>query len=314
MKKMLLTLFAVLVLATPALAIELYWDDDWETSEGYLPGIYKPAVLFNDAGGTGQPGDTDGEVGIIESLRVYFYFGGCDLSGLEIYIYSVAGGNPGEPLAGPLPFTSVSDYPWTQLYLDEPVEVPGEFFVVLIGGWEQAVTEDSTEDDWPEYHSRFYSGSHWSSRTHDLRIRIEWETDTEPPYVADMEPTDGESDAPIDSTIVFHCKDDGVGVDSTTVVFTAEDSSLSSGPAISIGALNGLIAGDLYIDNSDPNDILCAFIPDEDLPYGDMITCTVDGDLADSQGNEMGEDFVWSFTTEDCRVEEATWGEIKASF
>jgi len=148
------------------------------------------------------------------------------------------------------------------------------------------------------------------------------EPDTTPPFVADMEPTDGESDVPIDSDIVFHCKDDDSGVDTTTIDFTAEDTTLGASLVVSTGAAArlgaspaGEIAGDLDVDDADLLDVVCTFTPDADLPYEDTITCTVDGALADLEANEMGDDFVWSFDTEEApNVVTTTWGVIKADF
>ncbi len=144
------------------------------------------------------------------------------------------------------------------------------------------------------------------------------EPDTTPPFVADMEPTDGESDVPIDTEIVFHCGDDESGVDTATIDFTVEDTSLSSNDrAIGIGGSpNGDISGDLDIDDADLLDVVCTFTPDDDLPYEDTLTCTVDGALADLEANEMGDDFVWTFDTEEepPNVVTTTWGTIKAEF
>ncbi|MCX7021535.1 MAG: Ig-like domain-containing protein [bacterium] len=149
------------------------------------------------------------------------------------------------------------------------------------------------------------------------------EPDTTPPFVADMEPTDGESDVPIDTDIVFHCGDDLSGVDTATIDFTVEDTTLGASLVVSTGSAAGsgaspagVIAGVLDIDDSDLNDVVCTFTPDDPLPYEDTITCTVDGTLADLSGNPMGDDFIWSFTTEanPIGVVQTTWGTIKAEF
>jgi len=72
----------------------------------------------------------------------------------------------------------------------------------------------------------------------------------------------------------------------------------------------------LVIDDTGTNDVVCTFTPDADLPYEDTITCTVDGALADLEANEMGDDFVWTFDTEEepPNVTHTTWGTIKAEF
>jgi hypothetical protein len=141
-----------------------------------------------------------------------------------------------------------------------------------------------------------------------------------------VDPEAGDSGVPVDTDIVFGCCNpvgDGFGrIDTDTIVFTAEDQSRRSGdkalcagsPSLSAGGNPrpaGEISGTLYIDDDDPGDVICTFTPDEDLPV-DLITCTVDGCLADKWGHEMGEDFVWTFDTE-CAIEETTWGAIKAA-
>jgi len=165
------------------------------------------------------------------------------------------------------------------------------------------------------YYQRWYSRESGTKPYLDIDYTVV-EPDTDPPYVDGMEPGDGESDVPVGANIVFHAKDDDKGVDVSTIAFTAEDSSLSGGRALSLYAPTGSISGDLDIDDADINDVVCVFTPDEDLPYEDEITCTVDGSLADVKGNEMGDDFVWSFTTEEepPNVTRTTWGAIKAEY
>jgi hypothetical protein len=148
--------------------------------------------------------------------------------------------------------------------------------------------------------------------------------DEDPPYVTDMDPDDGDDDVPLDADIVFHCVDERSRVDIDTIVFTVQDQSRRSGDgALRNGSSSlsthdnprstGGISGTLDIDNYDPFDIICTFTPDEELPV-DLITCTVDGCLADRQGNEMGDDFIWTFSTGNYGVEQTTWGAIKAEF
>jgi hypothetical protein len=147
------------------------------------------------------------------------------------------------------------------------------------------------------------------------------EPDIDPPYVDGMDPADHDEDVPLDTDIVFHCKDDGSGVDVDTIDFTARDTSLSSGRAVSSGASlsvtyesNRSIAGDLDIDDADLRDVVCTFDPADPLPDDDIITCTVDGVLADRKGNELGDDFVWDFNTGFYAVKDTTWGSIKAEY
>jgi hypothetical protein len=128
--------------------------------------------------------------------------------------------------------------------------------------------------------------------------------DTDPPYVDGLDPGDHDYDIPIYSDIIFHCKDDGVGVDLETIDFRLDDFTLGYGPAVSASAFERVgflptrrVYGELYIDDSDPNDVVCTFTPDDPLDSWRVYKATVYGSLADEVGNEMGEDFVWIFST-----------------
>jgi len=140
--------------------------------------------------------------------------------------------------------------------------------------------------------------------------------DTDPPYVDGMDPDEGEDDYPPDTDVVFHCKDDLSGVDSDTIDFTMDDDTLSGRfDTLSDMVLSSafkpsrIIPGDLDIDDSDICDVICTFDPYEPL-YGQYYICTVAGELADVDGNEMGEDFIWIIGR--YAVDESTWGEVKA--
>jgi hypothetical protein len=120
----------------------------------------------------------------------------------------------------------------------------------------------------------------WSG--YDVMLRVKIDDDMDPPYVDGQNPADGGWVQP-DTDIVFHCKDDDKGVDSETIGFSADDGTRAD------------VSGSLDIDDSDPNDVVCTFTPDSDLPEDETTTCTVPGGLADRLGNEMGDDTVWSF-------------------
>jgi hypothetical protein len=171
-----------------------------------------------------------------------------------------------------------------------------------------------------DYH--YWTGDGWTLFNNVIQSFMYFIQDYTPPHVDGMDPDDGETDVPVDSTIVFHCKDDFSGVDVDTIDFTARDTTLSGGrvvsssPSVSTPASPArVLAGDLEIDDTDPLDVVCTWTGDDPF-YGDVtITCTVAAGLSDIRGNEMEEDFVWSFTTEDVpQVETATWGAIKAGF
>jgi|GEM_PF-3472323 len=163
------------------------------------------------------------------------------------------------------------------------------------------------------WHSSYYM---WGT-AYDFFQIVEhgWLPDLDPPYVCDMDPDDGETEVPLDSDIVFHCVDDWSYVDTDTIEFTAVDTTLGNGRAVGLGSPNRTLAGDFEIDDSDRWDVICTFTPDDDFYEGDTITCTVAAGLADSKGNEMVDDFVWSFTTEVVEnVSHTTWGAVKAGF
>jgi hypothetical protein len=162
----------------------------------------------------------------------------------------------------------------------------------------------------------WYTSSYMWGSAYDFFQIIDGVTDggdEDPPYVCDMDPDDGEMYVLIDSDIIFHCKDDLHPVDLDTIDFTARDTTLGHSRAIGLGSPNRYIAGDLYLDDTDPLDVVCTFDPDDDFYECDLITCTVAAGLADSKGNATVDDFVWSFDTY-TSVEETTWGAVKAEF
>jgi hypothetical protein len=147
--------------------------------------------------------------------------------------------------------------------------------------------------------------------------------DTTAPTVGGRSPADGASGVDPNVNIIFHVYDPGVGVDSGTIDFTVEDTSLTSEGTgtISVGsgavpagyAPAGEISGTLDIDDSDTHDVVCTFDPDDPLPP-DTITCTVAAGLADELGNDTDSDIVWSFDVTGSATDTTTWGQIKAEF
>jgi hypothetical protein len=226
---------------------------------------------------------------------------------------------------GPYTPESTGDYTvytYVDLSLEDVTVEDGTYFVIgydntYLGGQDYY----NGYDTWAWYSGYWDPDSSWG-RTALIQCLAETAIpDVDPPYVDGMDPGGGDSDVPLDSNIVFHCKDDGSGVDVDTLDFTVSDTSLRGGRVISSSAAlsatlspTRTIAGDLDVDDTDLNDVVCTFDPDDPLPV-DIITCTVDGTLADRKGNEMGDDVVWSFTTEGYEtVENSTWGRIKGEF
>lgn len=132
----------------------------------------------------------------------------------------------------------------------------------------------------------WFGGSSWYDYSVYLygamMIRGVVNDDVDGPYVDTQDPPDGGWAQP-DTTIVFHARDDDYGVDSGTIDFAAEYETGAEVP------------GTLDIADSYTNDVVCTFTPDNNLPEGETITCTVAGTLADGLTNEMGDDAVWSF-------------------
>lgn len=147
--------------------------------------------------------------------------------------------------------------------------------------------------------------------------------DTRAPIVTDVSPEDGKENVRVDTNIKFTLRDDsGINLDTLDFTVTAEDESRSGravmlgGRALSTGfGRTGEVSGTLDIDDSDPQSVKCTFTPDEDLPYSTWITCTIAAGLEDTLGYATDDDFVWSFETKDyVRIEETSWGAIKAQF
>jgi len=94
-------------------------------------------------------------------------------------------------------------------------------------------------------------------------------------------------------------------VDTSTISFSVEDSAKAATSSLSNIGHTAAITGTLVVDDTDPNDIICVFLPDNDLPP-DTITCTIAAGLADDVGNATTADIVWSFDTTGSAIEETT--------
>jgi hypothetical protein len=217
----------------------------------------------------------------------------------------------------------VSSIGGIQLWLFADLETPATWVADLENGYTLAAVNADYNcagvNLFPSDSHRWY-GDGWVLFNNTIQCLM-YRGDAEPPYVDWIDPGDGDSDVPLDSDIVFRCRDDESGIDVDTIDFKAEDTSLSDGRVVSAGASlsvtygsNRSIAGDLDVNDADLHSVVCVFTPTDPLPEGDVITCTVYGILADRKGNEMGEDFVWTFSTGNYGVEQTSWGAIKAGF
>ncbi|MCX7022406.1 MAG: Ig-like domain-containing protein [bacterium] len=305
----------------PPTESEFYWDDGVLSSgwTWYSGGNYW-AVDFDDEK-TGGVAD-----GLVTAYGAVTYPNWPDSTyqGCYMHVFGDDGGYPGADLDSTyLGFTGSGSFEWVETSV---LLSTSTFYIAFeqIGGTSHCdsvgVDAAAGTHNWTGYGGAWGSISIFS----DFMLRCYWDDepagDFHPPEVTGMDPDDGEVDVHVDTTIVFHVVDDVSGVDVATIELTVEDTS--RGPVHVNLSYNtdgpsptGVISGVLYIDDTDPLDVVCIFIPDDDLPYADAITCTVAAGLADIQGNETSQDFVWDFTTEDAPgVQNSTWGEIKALY
>ena len=140
-------------------------------------------------------------------------------------------------------------------------------------------------------------------------------TDDDAPEVSGLYPSDGQSSIPVGTPLYFHIFDQ-TGVNTSTLDFSVSSPDRvpeRRGNALSVGhSTLGEITGTLDVDDSDPRHVVCTFTPDDDLPMGTEITCTVDSGLADTDGNTTTSDMVWTFDVSGVGVVGSTWGQIKA--
>jgi hypothetical protein len=307
----------------PPAEYEFYWDDGILSSGWcwYTGGNYWAVEFDEDKTG----GVSDGTVNTYGAVTYPNWPDGA-YQGCYMHTFGDNGGYPGADLDSTyLGFSNPGTFEWVDI--SGGVGLSTSTLYIAFEQFGNYPNTDSVGVDASagSHNWTGYQGS-WGQTTlfGDFLLRCYWESeapeDTDPPEVTGMDPDDGEGDVPVETTIVFHVTDDVSGVDVATIEFTVEDTTLKSHSfaiAFSVGGLSptGVIEGDLDIDDVDPLDVVCTFTPDDDLPYADTITCTVAAGLADLQGNEMDDDFVWSFTTEDApEVKSSTWGEIKALY
>ncbi len=239
--------------------------------------------------------------------------------------------------SGGFSYTSLGDYDDTHEFMDGVSSINSLYFWEYLNVESPATWVADMENGQPlvavnaDYNcagtnmfsddGHYWTGDGWVLHNNIIQNLMEGMVeDFDPPYVDGLDPDDGEVQVPVDSTIVFHCMDDISSVETDTIDFSAQDTSLGGGRFVSAGSTlsvaygsNRTVDGDLDIDDTDPSDIVCTFTPTDDFYESDTITCTVAAGLADSRGNEMEDDFVWTFDTWS-GVEETTWGAIKAEY
>lgn len=169
----------------------------------------------------------------------------------------------------------------------------------------------------------WFGGSTWVDYSDygygSMMIRGLVNDDMDPPYVDGQDPADGSDIEPDLDEIVFHAKDDDIGVDTGTIDFTVTDESKKNSQSNDLDDIEntGVVPGDLNINDSDPNDIICTFDVDDgyDFTIGQTITCTVASGLADQLGNTMDSDVEWEYTVVPFEsIQTTSLGNIKTMF
>jgi len=128
---------------------------------------------------------------------------------------------------------------------------------------------------------RYFSSSDNTDSNQRPKLIVTYTTgaisDTTPPTIDGHSPARGAVDIPINTDIVFHLKDTGVGVDQSSIVMTVE------GAVVSLTSVSGT-----------PADYTVTYNPATDFSYQQVVDVTVDA--SDLDGNVMAQD-VYSFTT-----------------
>lgn len=117
----------------------------------------------------------------------------------------------------------------------------------------------------------------------NLESNYSWEFTTEqestPPTVSFVSPTDGEDNVPVNTNI--------------SVGFSEAMDQASVQDALTVSQNGSAVAGALTFSGNN-----ATFNPNNNLNFGTSITATISTDAQDLAGNNLQNDFVWSFTTE----------------
>jgi len=139
---------------------------------------------------------------------------------------------------------------------------------------------DSDDTAASDSHRYFSSSDHTDSNQRPKLIVTYTKgsvSDTTSPTIDGQSPARGAVDVPINTDIVFHLKDTGVGVDQSSIVMTVE------GTVVSLTSITGT-----------PADCTVTYNPVTDFGYQQVVNVTIDA--SDLAGNAMAQD-VYSFTT-----------------
>jgi len=166
----------------------------------------------------------------------------------------------------------------------------------------------------------------------------EFSVDGTSPYVNQQDPTPGSNIYPDQDTFIFHVVDDGVGVDTSSIIFSIDDqnkgnienkasTTSSSGSlmgtsgkkniSVVLTSNKGVVPGSLDIDDTNINDVICTFDVDDgyDFTVGQTITLNVAAGLDDLLGNATTVDETWNYNVASFEsVQAGSLGSIKVKF
>ncbi|RLC42321.1 MAG: hypothetical protein DRH49_04020 [Candidatus Coatesbacteria bacterium] len=137
-------------------------------------------------------------------------------------------------------------------------------------------------NDAPEYSNWWrFNSENWSEYSYyfgSAMLRVFINDDMDPPYADGFDPADGDT-VPPDTNIVFHAKDDDVGVDSDTINTDSVVVTVGGEP----------VPGSLDV-SGDESDYTVTFDPDSDFTQGDTVIVTLSpegNEITDLLGNPM---------------------------
>jgi hypothetical protein len=258
-------------------------------------------------------------------IRIKDYIHGSGTGDVMVDVLEDSGGTPvyNSLISGPIPVTYSGSNGWHEsddfaspvFFTSGTVTHPGQDAGLPSAGTCTDTDTTGVGGCW------YYSGGSFYDYTFfgHVMTRLIVNDDVDPPYVDQQDPPDGGQGEP-DTVIEFHVKDDDIGVDTSTIAFSAEDESkgLSVDKIASsfiVKSSRGVVPGTFDFDDTDPNDVICTFTPDSDLPIGDNIFCVVDSGLADLLTNATVDDITWSFEVIPYNaIENTSLGNIKTMF
>ena len=114
----------------------------------------------------------------------------------------------------------------------------------------------------------------------EVAVVLQPGVDTTSPYTAGDDPARGATGVPVDTNIVVHLRDDGAGVDQSSMVFTVEGVDVTAQSVITGGT----------------GDYTVTYDPETDFAYGQVVNVTLDASDLVVPPNAMPTDS-YSFTT-----------------